>query len=94
MRCLALTLLVAISFAGCASDDRLTLDNYDRVVTGMTPAEVRDILGQPDDDEGGGISVVGVDLSGRVMVWEEGERLIEVTFAQGEVVQKFQKGLD
>ena len=81
-------------FTGCASEDRLTLDNYERIHSDMTPAELRDILGEPDEDKGGGISVVGVDLSGRVMVWEDDDRLIEITFAQGKLVQKFQKGLE
>src|SRR5688572_6970757 len=86
----AITLLVV---PGCGPD-RLTYDNYSRVKDGMTAAEVREILGKPDEDKGGGFSAGGIDISGRVMVWEEGEKWVEVTIAQGKVVAKVQKGLE
>jgi hypothetical protein len=60
----------------------------------MNAAEVREILGEPDEDKGGGIAVAGIDISGRVMVWEEDEKWVEVTIAQGKVAGKIQKVLE
>ncbi len=78
--------------AGCASS-RLTRANYDRVAVGMTEREVVEILGDPDENKGGGIAIGDIDASGRVMTWESGDRHAVVTFAQGKVVAKVQHGL-
>jgi uncharacterized membrane protein len=47
--------LAAVLLLGLAACSRVTADNYDRLQTGMTRAEVHALLGAPDKVSGGGI---------------------------------------
>lgn len=84
--------LAALAILGC-SNSRLTRDNYARISNGMSERDVVAILGEPDDDEGGGFAIGDVDASARVMKWDSGGKLVAVTFLGGTVRAKFQKGL-
>lgn len=75
------------------SHDRITMQNFNRIETGMTAREVKAILGEPDKDRGGGADIMGFDASANVLRWEEGDRRIVVTFVQGKVIAKVQRGL-
>lgn len=85
---------LAVVFSTGCGNDRLTYANYERIRDGMTAADVRAILGEPDKDKGGGISFGGIDASGRVMVWEEEEKFVQVTFVKGTFAGKIQRGLE
>lgn len=87
--------VVALVFGlpGC-SPSRLTFENYERIRDGMSAADVRAILGEPDTDKGGGFAFGGIDASGRVMIWDEDDRFVQVTLVRGKVVGKIQKGLE
>jgi len=84
--------LLSVHLAGCANP-RLNMENFSRIDNGMTARDVVAILGEPDDEEGGGIAVGEFDASARVMKWDSGDKLIAVTFLGGTVRAKFQKGL-
>lgn len=86
-------LATLLLLCGCAAN-RLTLENYNRVQKDMSPAEVKAILGKPDKEKGGGLSVGDIDATGSVMVWKHGDKVATITFARGKVVLKAQTGLE
>jgi hypothetical protein len=81
-------LLVAV--AGCS---KVTMENYEKIQTGMAQSEVEAILGSGTVEEGGGAAVGDLSLSGKVVRWGSDSKHIKVTFANGKVVGKTQKGL-
>ena len=81
--------VLALGLAGCGS--KITKDNYDKIKVGMTEDEVKDILGEPTKAVSGGIAGL---VGGGVMTWEDGQKSIVVTFANGKVsLPPVQKGL-
>jgi len=83
----AMSLLV-----GCGGS-KVSKDNFDQVKNGMTVAEVEGILGKATDQGGGGVSLPGVEASAKVMIWQDGDKKISVTFLNGKVTAKVQEGL-
>ncbi len=84
--------VMAVTLAGCGQS--ITRANYDRIETGMTEQQVRDILGEPDEVDSGGVSLPGVEANASVAVWRDDEgRQITVTFVNGAVTAKSQRGL-
>ncbi|HUS92147.1 MAG TPA: hypothetical protein VM695_09880 [Phycisphaerae bacterium] len=84
--------LMVSLLAGCGGS-KVTKGNFDQIKNGMTVAEVEGVLGKGVEQAGGGVSVGGVDLSGKSMVWKDGTKKIVVTFANGKVMAKVQEGL-
>jgi hypothetical protein len=93
MQRIALGLLagVALLLAGCGS--KVTQENYEKIQTGMTEQEVTEILGAGVNDASGAFSVGDLAASGAVTRWGTDDKHIKVTFANGKVVAKAQKGL-
>jgi hypothetical protein len=99
--CLAAVLALAFSTA-CAKS-RLTKENYDRITTGMSPAEVESIMGKGTEQASssvaipqvnvGGVSVGGGNTSSRVLTWQEGRKVVSVTFVNDKMMTKTQFGL-
>jgi len=82
----------AVTLIGCAP--AVSRENYDRIETGMTEQQVRDILGEPDEVDGGGVSLPGVEATASVATWRDNQgREITVTFVNGKVTTKTQRGL-
>ncbi|HEY1376862.1 MAG TPA: hypothetical protein VGF55_08705 [Gemmataceae bacterium] len=54
-RAVALALL-ALAVAGCQKGKNLTRANYDKIASGLTLAEVEQLLGGPGEDEGGDLA--------------------------------------
>jgi hypothetical protein len=73
---LGLTLLLAACGPG------LTRDRFDQVKSGMTEAEVRAILGEPQKSESG--SFLGI--SGTAYSYLEGSTKAEIVFVNGKVM--------
>ncbi len=93
--CLA-TLALA---AGC--ENKVTLENYQQIETGMTKADVERLLGRGRNETsaaGGGISSAGLMTEGdkpdEIWVWEADGAQIVLTFDEGKVVHKRQSGLE
>jgi predicted small lipoprotein YifL len=57
--CLALTLSLALTACGGGSPLTLTQDNLDKVHKGMSPADVKAILGDPTSSSSNPIPIVG-----------------------------------
>jgi hypothetical protein len=90
----------ALLLIGC--EEKVTIENYDQIQVGMSKSDVEDLLGSGRDETsaaGGGISSGGLMTEGdkpdEVWVWESSDGAeIVVTFAEGKVVLKRQKGLE
>ncbi len=80
--------------AGCGGGGGLTKENYDKVTNGMSPDEVKGILGEPTEKQ----SVSGAlgGLTGDVSQWvykEGDDKVITIQFKDGKVVSKVATGL-
>jgi hypothetical protein len=74
--------LVALTLAGCGS--RINQDNFEKVQTGMTMAQVKVILGNPTESSSVDVAV----FSGTVSKWQAGDLTITIQFVNGKVVAK------
>ncbi len=96
--------MAAIAAIACAG--KLTKANYDKVVNGMSPAQVENILGPGSEQASSGITIPGTatgtatgigapgtTVSTKVFVWRRGGKVITVTFLNDQVVAKTQVGL-
>jgi hypothetical protein len=90
---LTLTGLVLLVLPGCGGGNKVTKGNFDKVKTGMALAEVEEILGEGTEQAGVGGAMGGLGASGKIVTWTEGEKTITVTFVNGKVAMKAQKGL-
>lgn len=82
---LALAMMTTVLVLTGCGDRRLTMDNYERLSTGMTRAEVEAILGDPSECSG----VVLFDNCR----WGSNERFIQAQFVDGEVMAYQYRGL-
>ena len=79
-----------VYITGCG---KVTMENYDKINTGMTLAEVESILGKGEAESGGGVAVGDLALSGKAIMWGNDTKHIKITFANDKVTMKVQKGL-
>ena len=99
--------VLALSLTGCGGS-KITKSNYDKINNGMTEAEVEGILGKGEEKAssgvdvpgksvnipgGGNVSVPGVSSSAKVKMWQDGMKMISITFSNGKVMAKAQNGL-
>ena len=85
-RLLFLGLLVAVGgllwgLSNTAS--KVTRGNYARIETGMTEAEVKELLGEPDGERDGSTPTT---TGARLLCWKNNEDKVLVTLRQGKVV--------
>ncbi len=102
-------LLLAVGGTVVACSGKVTRDNYDKVATGMTPKEVEAILGPGTEQASTSVAIptppvsmpgkmAGMpgmtgSVSGRVLTWQSGGKMITVTFVNDKVAAKAQVGL-
>lgn len=86
----ALMALMVVVLGGCGS--KVSRSTFDKVEKGMTVTEVENILGK-GAVESTGAAIGNLKLSGDVMVWQDGGRIIKVTFKDGRVTDKSSEGL-
>jgi hypothetical protein len=90
-----LRVFTVIAFAGvlvvlaACSKSKMTMANYEKVATGMSQQDVEAILG-PGKEQG---STAVAGTSAKVVTWQDGRKLISVTFVDGKVMSKTQFGL-
>jgi Domain of Unknown Function with PDB structure (DUF3862) len=75
MKAPILTLILVLALASCS---KLTIENYDRLQTGMSYEEVKKILGSPDHCS----EVLGV----KACTWGNDKRNIKVNFVGNQVL--------
>ena len=78
----ALALAAALFLGACGS--KVSLENFERIQTGMTQKEVVAILGEPTETSA--ISIAGV--SGGMASWQDGATVISVQFVNDKVQAK------
>jgi len=77
---LALFLVVSLLLTACS---RLTEDNLQKIHNGMTPAEVKAILGQPTSSDTS--SALGI-ISGTTYTYHSGSSDVKITFLNDKVI--------
>jgi len=75
---------------GCS---RVTQGNYEKIETGMTVSQVESILGEGTEETSVGGAIGELSGSAEVLSWGSETKSITVTFVNGKVVAKAQKGL-
>ncbi len=75
--------LIAFVLAGC-SLTRISQENFEKIQTGMTLAQVTAILGEPTESSSVDVAV----FSGTVSKWKHGDVTITIQFVNGKVVAK------
>lgn len=74
--------MLLLCLAACGS--RLNQENFDKIRDGMSPKEVREILGEPVDAHGANL----LGLSTGESVWKDDKTTITVRFLNDKVVSK------
>ena len=94
-----LALLVAVTLglnlAGCIGS-KVTKENFDKLetgITGMNVQKIKDVMGEPTEQNSGGIGLAGVGVSGRTMTWKDGNRSISIVFINDQAISKSQVGM-
>ena len=80
---LAALAVLAIFLAACTGS-KINQDNFNKVLVGMSQAEVKDILGEPTESSSLDIAV----FSGTTSTWRRGDATITIQFINGKVVAK------
>ena len=84
----ALIIVICMGLVVC-SGSNLSQENFEKIQTGMTLAQVRAILGEPTESSSVDVAV----FSGTVSKWKAGDVTITIQFVNGKVVAKqFSKG--
>jgi outer membrane protein assembly factor BamE (lipoprotein component of BamABCDE complex) len=76
--------VLACAFFLVACGSRINQDNFDKIQTGMTLAQVKVILGNPTESSSVDVAV----FSGTVSKWKAGDVTITIQFVNGKVVAK------
>jgi hypothetical protein len=80
---LAMLAVLAIFLAAC-SGSKINQANFNKVLVGMSQAQVKDILGEPT--EASSLDIAG--FSGTTSTWRQGGAAITIQFVNGKVVAK------
>ena len=88
LRTLALLMLMLVVACGGG----ITADNVAKIKNGMTLEEVKDILGEPTDGGSNSLQVGDMKLGAGAYKWEDGDKLVTITFANGKVTMVAKSG--
>ena len=99
--CIAIVSIAILSLVACGGNSKLTKENFDKITCatlnyntmqyegGMTFAEVKSILGEPDDSA----STTIMGATSTAYVWGNEKKNITVSFVDGKAIMKVQAGL-
>lgn len=90
MKQILIVLLFCFVLAGCGSP--VSKSNYERIENGMSISQVQGILGKGSEQASSDASFGGLSLNAKQMIWQEGNRIITVTFMNDKVQGKAQMG--
>ncbi len=82
-----LTLMLVVACGG-----GITADNVAKIKNGMTLEEVKDILGEPADGGSNSLQVGDMKLGAGAYKWEDGDKVVTITFANGKVTMVAKSG--
>jgi len=88
MKMISVTLLAILVLAACnrnvLTGSKLTLDNYNKITTGMSKAQVEKILGPPTSMETKDMLI----FKKTIWRYEDGPKFAQITFKNDEVDSK------
>ena len=88
MKMISVTLLAILVLAACnrnvLTGSKLTLDNYNKITTGMSKAQVEKILGPPTSMETKDMLI----FKKTTWRYEDGKKFVQITFKNDEVDSK------
>jgi len=88
LRAVVLILVICMSLVSCSSF-KISQENFEKIKTGMSLAQVTAILGAPTESSSVDVAV----FSGTVSKWKAGDITITIQFVNSKVVAKqFSKG--
>jgi hypothetical protein len=82
-------LVLCLCLTACGT--RITKENYEKIKTGMTEAEVHNILGNPTDSfsmNAGGFGGMNINMDMKTEGWRHGNTMIWINFSGGKVLAK------
>jgi hypothetical protein len=83
LRAVVLILVICMSLVSCSSL-KITQENFEKIKTGMSLAQVTAILGSPTESSSVDVAV----FSGTVSKWKAGDVTITIQFVNSKVVAK------
>ncbi len=83
LRAVAVSIVICMSLASC-SGPKISQENFLKIQTGMSLAQVQAILGEPTEASSVDLAV----FSGTVSKWRQGDVTITIQFVNGKVVAK------
>lgn len=83
LRAVVVVVVICMSLVSCGSL-KISQENFDKVQTGMSLAQVTAILGPPTESSSVDVAV----FSGTVSKWKAGDLTITIQFVNGKVVAK------
>ena len=83
LRAVILVMVICMSLVSCSSL-KISQENFEKIQTGMSMAQVTDILGPPTESSSVDVAVV----SGTVAKWKSGDITITIQFVNSKVVAK------
>jgi hypothetical protein len=83
LRTVVLVMVICMSLVSCSSL-KISQENFEKIQTGMSLAQVTDILGPPTESSSVDVAV----FSGTVSKWKAADVTITIQFVNGKVVAK------
>jgi len=84
--------LGVVMLAGCGGS-KVTKDNFDKIKTGMTVAEVEAILGKGTETQSAAGAIGDLAGSAKTITWKDGDKTITVNFLNDKVATTASTGL-
>lgn len=92
--CRALLAVVLVAFGVAACEQKVTVENLEKVKVGMTKGQVEVLLGKGEEQQSGGVGISGAGIAGGssgsggqvTYTWRKGNTELSVTYKDGKVV--------
>ena len=92
---LIIAVTLGLNLTGCIGS-KVTKENFDKLetgLTGMNAQKIKEVMGEPTEQNSGAIGLAGVGVSGRSMTWKDGNRSISIVFINDQAISKSQIGM-
>lgn len=86
---------LSLSIVGCIGS-KVNQANYEKIETGITGLKVekvKEIMGEPTEQQSSGIGLGGIGIKGNTMTWKDGNKSITIVFLNDQAISKSQNGL-
>ena len=89
------SIVLSFSLAGCIGS-KVNQANYDKIKTGISGLKiekVKEIMGEPTEQQSSGIGLGGMGIKGNTMTWKDSDKSISIIFLNEQAISKSQNGL-